>query len=130
MTFFNVSGDRNNNVVCSLLGPCSCNLILSSVGLCGGCIDIYSRAFPHLCRGHHPHTHTCCLTKKCVIIFWGIVLGAIQVLRNAFFWKLDPHPPPRTANNIEPYTFATLFSRKSETLRYILLEWPLMNQTQ
>ena len=20
-------------------------------------------------------------------------LGAIQVLRNAFFWKLDPHPP-------------------------------------
>ena len=36
--------------------------------------------------------------------------GAIQVLRNVFFWKLDPHPPPRNANNVEPYTFVTLFS--------------------
>ena len=32
-----------------------------------------------------------------------------------FFWKLDPHPPPRNANNIEHYTFVTLFSRKSDT---------------
>ena len=31
------------------------------------------------------------------------------MLRNAFFWELDPHPPPRNANNIEPYTFVTLF---------------------
>ena len=38
--------------------------------------------------------------------------GAIQVLRNAFFWELDPHPPPHNANNIEPYTFVTFFSRK------------------
>ena len=41
-------------------------------------------------------------------IFW-----AIQVLRNAFFWKLDP--------------FVTLFSRKSDTpthVRYVTLEWP------
>ena len=58
--------------------------------------------------------------------------GAIQVLRNAFFWKLDPHPPPpppRNANNIEPYTFETLFFQKFETphphLRYVTLEWPL-----
>ena len=42
-------------------------------------------------------------------------LGAIQVLHNAIFWKLDPHPPPRNANNIEHYTFVTLFSRKSDT---------------
>ena len=33
----------------------------------------------------------------------------IKVLRNVFFWKLDRHPPPRNANNIEPYTFATFF---------------------
>ena len=32
-----------------------------------------------------------------------------------FFCKLDPHPPPRNANNIEHYTFVTLFSRKSDT---------------
>ena len=32
-----------------------------------------------------------------------------------FSWKLDPHPPPRNANNIEHYTFVTLFSRKSDT---------------
>ena len=42
-------------------------------------------------------------------------IGAIQVLRNAFFLKLDPHPTPRNANNIEPYTFVTLFSRKLNT---------------
>ena len=33
--------------------------------------------------------------------------GAILVLRNAVFLKMDPHPPPRNANNIEPYTFVT-----------------------
>ena len=26
--------------------------------------------------------------------------GAIQVLRNVFFWKLDPHPPPHNANDV------------------------------
>ena len=26
--------------------------------------------------------------------------------------KLDPHPPPRNANNVVPYTFVTLFSQK------------------
>ena len=52
---------------------------------------------------------------------YNILKGAIQVLRNAFFWKLkfisrlDPHPPPRNANNIEPYTCVTLFSGKFET---------------
>ena len=61
-----------------------------------------------------------------------ISLGAIQVfkLRNAFFQKLDPHPPPRNANNSEPYTFVMVFSRKSDTphpyLRYVTLEWPLV----
>ena len=46
---------------------------------------------------------------------WHICIGAILVLRNAFFffWKLDPHPSPRNANNIEPYTCVMLFSRKS-----------------
>ena len=42
-----------------------------------------------------------------------------------FFCKLDPHPPPRNVNNIEHYTFVTLFSRKSDTthphLRYVTL---------
>ena len=57
--------------------------------------------------------------------------NAYQVFRNAFLWKLDPHPPPRNANNIEPYTFVTLFSVKSDTppphphLRYVTLEGPL-----
>ena len=53
--------------------------------------------------------------------------GAIQVLRNVFFWKLDPHPPPCTANNVKPYTFVTLFPIKIDHphLRYVTLEWPL-----
>ena len=53
------------------------------------------------------------------------------MLRNAFSpWKLDPHTPPRNANNIEPYTFVTLFSGKFDTphphLHYVTLEWPLI----
>ena len=51
--------------------------------------------------------------------------GAIQVLRNAIFLEIGP-PPPRNANNIEHYTFVTLFSRKSDTphphLRYVTLD--------
>ena len=50
-------------------------------------------------------------------------LGAIQVLRNTFFWKLDHHPPPRNANNIEPYTFVTLFSGKCDTLPLFELDY-------
>ena len=42
--------------------------------------------------------------------------------------KLDPHAPPRNANNVEPYTFVMLFPRKCDTphphLRYVTLEWP------
>ena len=33
----------------------------------------------------------------------------------AYRSKLDPHPPPRNANNVEPYTFVTLFSGKFDT---------------
>ena len=56
--------------------------------------------------------------------------GPFKCYVTLFFWKLDPHPPPRNANNIEHYTFVTLFSRKSDTpshphLRYVTLEWPL-----
>ena len=41
--------------------------------------------------------------------------GAIQVLRNTIFLEIGPPPTPRNANNIEYYTFVTLFSRKSDT---------------
>ena len=40
------------------------------------------------------------------------ILGPFKCYVTLFFWKLDPHPPPRNANNIEHYTFVTLFSRK------------------
>ena len=39
-----------------------------------------------------------------------------------------PDPPPRNANNIEPYTFITDFPGKCDTqqprLHYVTLEWP------
>ncbi len=45
-----------------------------------------------------------------------------------FSWKFDPHPLPRNANNVAPYTFVMLFSGKGDTpqplLRYVTLEWP------
>ena len=55
--------------------------------------------------------------------------GAIQCYVTLFVWILDPHPPPRNANNVEPYTFVTLFPGKVDTphphLHYVKLEWPL-----
>ena len=41
--------------------------------------------------------------------------GGKGIFMPLFFWKLDLHPPPRNANNIEHYTFVTPFSRKSDT---------------
>ena len=59
---------------------------------------------------------------------YGAILPSVYV--TLFFWKFDPHPPPRNANNIIHDTFVTLFSRKSDTppphLHYVMsLEWPL-----
>ena len=51
--------------------------------------------------------------SSCVIVS---PLCGIQVLRNAFFWKFDTHPPPRNSSNVELYIFVTLFSEKSATL--------------
>ena len=49
---FNVLLVRNNNVLCSLLWRYNWN----TWHRCDGCnIRIYSRAFPHPCRGHHTH---------------------------------------------------------------------------
>ena len=35
--------------------------------------------------------------------------GPFKCYVTLFFGKLDPHPPPHNANNIEHYTFVTLF---------------------
>ena len=54
--------------------------------------------------------------------------GVIQVLRNAFFWKFDTHPPPRNANNVEPYIFVGKLAPlhpplpHPPILRYVTLE--------
>ena len=56
--------------------------------------------------------------------------GPFKCYVTLFSWKFDPHPPPRNANNVEPYTFVTLFSGKLDTppphlhLHYVILEWP------
>ena len=43
-------------------------------------------------------------------------------------------PPPRNANNVEPYTFVTLFSGKPDTLKlplcYVTLKWPLVAENE
>ena len=30
--------------------------------------------------------------------------GPFKCYLTLFSWKLDPHPPPRNGNNVEPYT--------------------------
>ena len=55
-------------------------------------------------------------------------LGGHSSVTYRFFLEIGPPPTPHNANNIEHYTFVTLFSRKSDTphphLRYVTLEWP------
>ena len=41
--------------------------------------------------------------------------GPLKCYVRLFSWNLDPQPPPRNANNIEPYTFVTLFPGKFDT---------------
>ena len=42
--------------------------------------------------------------------------GSFTCYVTLFFWIFDTHPPARNANNVDPYIFVTLFSRKSDTL--------------
>ena len=42
-------------------------------------------------------------------------MGPFKCYVTLFSGKLDPHPPPRNANNIEHYTVVTFFPRKSNT---------------
>ena len=69
--------------------------------------------------------YTTQLSAKWTLSVWG----PFKCYVTLFFCKLDPHPPPRNANNIEHYIFVTLFSGKSDTphphLRYVTLEWSL-----
>ena len=57
------------------------------------------------------------------------IKGPFKCYVTLFFWKFNTHPPPRNANNVEPYIFVMLFSGKSDTLPphlcYITLEWLL-----
>ena len=60
----------------------------------------------------------------------GITEGPFKCYVTFFSWEFDPQPPPRHANNVEPYTFVTLFLGKADTphppLHYLTLEWPLI----
>ena len=58
------------------------------------------------------------------------VMGPFKCYVTLFFWKLD-HPPPRNANNIEPYGLRNAFFPENWTphphLRYVTLDWPPMH---
>ena len=58
--------------------------------------------------------------------------GPCKCFVTLFFWKLDHHPPPRNADNIEQYTFVTYFFPENQTppphLRYVTLEWSPWNK--
>ena len=70
--------------------------------------------------------HTSILGSR---LFYVLMCATFKKKKNWHSWKLDPHPPPRNANNIEHYTFVTLFPGISDTphphLRYVTLEWSL-----
>ena len=59
-------------------------------------------------------------------MYHGTPLGAIQLLRNAFFLESGPPPPAHYANNVEPYTlFPGKFDTPHPHLHYVTLGWPL-----
>ena len=47
--------------------------------------------------------------------------GPFKCYVTLFPWNLDPHPPPRNANNVEPYTFVTLFPLIDNVRK---MKWP------
>ena len=54
------------------------------------------------------------------------IIGAIQVLRNTFFFcKFYTHPSPRIANNVRPCTFVIRADPYTPPLRYVTRERPL-----
>ena len=75
-------------------------------------------------------------TNRCAGIPVTVILcrrkGPFKCYVTLFFGKLDPHPPPRNANNIEHNTFVTFFPENLTPhphRRYVTLEWPLMCTT-
>ena len=76
--------------------------------------DVYKKLF-QLATGHLETT----AKERCVHnrtrLKWKHNIGAIQVLRNAFFLEIRPSPTVRNANNVEPYTSVTLFPQKFDT---------------
>ena len=43
----------------------------------------------------------------------SFLVDAIQVGLMLFSWKIDTHPPPHNANNIDLYTFSGKFETSS-----------------
>ena len=105
-------------------------------------VDVEQRV---ACQGRQHNVLGACIVRLCINgvlsteqtkslrlgynSFCGADRGPFKCYVTLFVWKLDPHPPPRNANNIEPYTFVMLFPGKIDTphphLRYVTLEWPL-----
>ena len=51
--------------------------------------------------------------------------GPFKCYLMLFIWKFNTYPPPRNANNVEPYTFVTFFYENLiPPLHYVTLEWP------
>ena len=60
----------------------------------------------------HPLLQRSCHLLSALVIYYPLsFLRVIQVLRNAFSWKLDPHPKLHNANNVGPYSFVSALIR-------------------
>ena len=71
--------------------------------------------------------------ENCHSVSMGSLRGRSSVMWR-FFPDIGPHALHRNANNVESYTFGTLFSRKFDTptpphLHYVTLERPLTSIT-
>ena len=66
-------------------------------------------------------------TERQRLVFLKCSKGAIQVLVTLFSGNRTPHPPPRNANNVEPFLhLRNAFFRKigNPHPHYVILEWP------
>ena len=92
------------------------------------CITLQHKDIYYFSRFLSPHPETF-LRLVTLVPLW--TLGPFKCYVTLFFWKLDPHPPPHNANNIEPYTFVMLFlcdTHPHPHLRYVTREWPLRKE--
>ena len=92
-----------------------CVYTLCVYTLCVYTLCVYTLCVYTLCVYTLTTDTKCAYIKKYHSITVKSCEGPFMCYVTLFSGNLTPTPPPRNANNVEPYTFVTLFSGKADT---------------